>query len=540
MMGDNNQRDWEKSIEDEQRRRLLKGLAIGAPMASIAGCLGDGSDGTGNGNGNGDTDGEAVVDAALVGSVNIRTLEPPNAALDSTMLVIYGMFDGLVTFDRDLNVQPELATDWEVVDDTSIEFQLKEGVQFHNGEEMTGDDVKYSLEWFGDPEVQKYGFWENLDSVDVVDDYTVTINTTEPFSPLLTFLTGNTRSGGQIMPAGSGEEEFGQNPIGSGPFKFEEWEEGSHIHLSKFEDYHNDGIPTVDRVQVPLIPEQSTALSAIQAGDVNAIDRVPTESLGELESNQDVDLHVTEGALAYRMMMFNNTSEPFDDANVRLAFAKAFSSEDIVSSVMDGEAIVAKGPIPPSHSMYSDDLPNHQEYDPEAAVQLIEDSSYSLSEIQDMGIETLTWGSGFWFQFGQVASRQMNDTFDMNISVNSTTYESAFSQVQELSYDMVTWGWRGLAAADAYIYQYHSEGGRNQYRGYSNPDVDELAEQARAEFDPDEQREIYREAQDIIARKAADAFIFYPNEYVATSGVQGYKMSPQINYILNFSEVTLE
>ncbi|WP_435335797.1 ABC transporter substrate-binding protein [Haloarchaeobius sp. TZWWS8] len=517
------------------RRETLKQIGGGLALATLAGCMGgDSSEQTSKGDsptGGSASGGSSKLRAALVGSVNIRTFDPPNVSLDATMRALYGVYEGLTTYDENMGVQPQLATEWEKVDDTSIRFTLKEGVTFHDGSEMTAEDVKFSLERYASPDVQKYSYWSTLESVEVEGDHEVVITTEMPFAPLLSFLTGNSRSGGHIMPKGSSPEDLSTQPVGTGPYQFESYQEQSKIVLSKFDDYHVDGVPHVDTVEVPIIPEKSTAVSALRSGDVDMIDRVPSQTLDTLRKDGDISLPTIKGGLAFRCIMFNNTTEPFDDEKVRLAFAKGFRNKDIIDNVMNGEAVNATGPIPTSHEMYSE-LPHHQKYDPERSLELIEESSYSLSEIQGMDLEMLTWGSGFWYQFAKIAATQIGATLDTEFTVTSIPYQKAFTQVDELSYDMISWGWKGLTAADSYVYQYHEDGGRNKYRGYSNDRVNELADKARSTFDPDEQREIYKEAQDIIARTAADAFIFHPNLYIAhQNSVSGFEITPQSEYI---------
>lgn len=529
------------------RRRFLKFTGAGALAPLIAGCSGDGDDTTNGTTEDQQTDSQntdqqgqsdATLTAALSGATELVSLDPPNADQSATWALVYAMMEGLVGFDNEMNLQPELATDWDYTNDTTIRFQLREDVQFHNGDEFTAEDVKFSLERVANGDFTQSGLWTPLDRVEIQDDYTVDVHTTDPYSPILTYLAGNSPGGAQILPSGAVGENFSNEPIGTGPFQLESWETQESVTLNRFDEYWGE-TAQLESVELPIIGEGSTAVSAIQAGDIHMMNRLPLQSVDTIQQASDVTLGQAPG-LTFRMVLFNHDTEPFDDRDVRMAFAKSVDKNVALQAAWFDQGDPSKGPIPVAHSMYSSDLEDHQAFDPDEAASLIDQSGYSVSEINEMGLEVLTWGSDLWYQFSQVVADQVSQNLGIEVGVNSKTFGSTFSDMENQSFDLVSWGYRGFTAADQYMFSYVSDSSRNAYRGYSNEEYDNLVLEARAEMDPDSRREIYLEAQNVLGQDAADINLVHADMLEAyRNSVQNYSTSPQTDYAHDFNQVTL-
>lgn len=300
------------------RRRFLKYTGAGALAPLLAGCSSGGDEST---SGSAQNQQGAALTAALSGATELVSLDPVNADQSATWALVYSMMEGLVGFDNEMNLQPELATDWESVSDTTIRFQLREDVQFHNGDDFTAEDVKFSLERVANGDFTQSGLWGPLNRVEIQDNYTVDVQLTEPYSPLLTYLAGNSPSGGQILPSGAVGENFGNEPIGTGPFQLESWETQDSVTISKFDNYWGE-TAQIEIINLPIISEGSTAVSAIQAGDSHMMNRLPLQNVDMVKQSSNVTLGQAPG-LTFRMVLFNHNTEPFGDRDVRMAFAKA-------------------------------------------------------------------------------------------------------------------------------------------------------------------------------------------------------------------------
>jgi peptide/nickel transport system substrate-binding protein len=269
------------------------------------------------------------------------------------------------------------------------------------------------------------------------------------------------------------------------------------------------------------------------------MNRLPLQSVETINQASNVTLGQAPG-LTFRMVLFNHNTEPFGVRDVRMAFAKAVDKEIALQAAWFNQGGPAKGPIPEAHSMYSSDLEDHQAFNPDEATSLIEQSDYSVSEINEMGLEVLTWGSGLWYQFSQVVADQVSQNLGIDLGVNSKTFGSTFSDMENQSFDLVSWGYRGFTAADQYMYAYVSDSSRNSYRGYSNEEYDNLVLDARAEMDPESRRDIYLEAQNILGQDAADINLVHADMLEAyRNSVQNYSTSPQTDYAHDFNGVTL-
>lgn len=233
---------------------LLCGMLAGCGPTGSSSTTTDGSD-------------DGAKDTLIVAIPESPTyMDPMVQASIGTYRVTTQMFDRLVMMDNDMNLVPGLAESWEVIDDTTTVFHLRQGVKFHNGEEMTSEDVKYSLErCIANPGVN-YNYLI-IESITCDDDYTVTIKTSAPFNALLYRLSLDAAS---IIckSADTSAEEFNKNPVGTGPFKFVSWELGGDVVLEAFEDYWG-GAPAVKRVIFRTIPEALNRTIGLETGEVD-------------------------------------------------------------------------------------------------------------------------------------------------------------------------------------------------------------------------------------------------------------------------------
>ncbi|RKJ48572.1 ABC transporter substrate-binding protein, partial [Butyricicoccus sp. 1XD8-22] len=192
--------------------------------------------------------------------------------------VATSVFEGLIDRDVNLELQPGLAESWEYLDDKTLQFKLRQGVTFHNGEPFNADAVKFTFDRLLGEQGQagpQYSNYNSIDSVEVNDEYTVTfhLNTVDPV--LLTKLASY---GAVIVPPQyiqeNGEEHFDNNPVGTGPFKMTGYKRDQEIVLEKNEDYWKEGLPKLDKVTFKVIPEASTRLAELQTGTIDIMKRV--------------------------------------------------------------------------------------------------------------------------------------------------------------------------------------------------------------------------------------------------------------------------
>jgi peptide/nickel transport system substrate-binding protein len=298
----------------------------------------------------------------------------------------------LVRITLDYEIIPWLAESWEQVDETTWRFNLRQGVKFHNGDDFNAEAAKWSID--------KSNRWFPLfppDAVTVIDDNTLEITTSRPFWYMAEALSHPSYA--MYSPAG----EPGVNPIGTGPFMLDEYQQNEFIRMVKFDDYWGD-VAKVDAVTLRFIPDNGARVLALQAGDVDMILPVPRDNVTQVEAMADIDLY-TSKPIGYWAIYFatKNQEPPFDlldDVRLRQAINYALDRETIVNQVYDGFAEVAVSLTPPTVSTEIDANVTGFTYDPERSLELFADAGWTDSDgdgILDKDGEplTLTLVSGF-------------------------------------------------------------------------------------------------------------------------------------------------
>ena len=251
-------------------------------------------------------------------------------------------YNTLFKSDIEMNPVPDLVEDYENISESEWEFTIKTGVKFHDGSEMTVEDVKASLEWAkGFPEVSLYN--DDIVSVDIVDDDTIKITTPGPDAMLLSNLCHH---GNAIVPKAliDSGHDFNTEPIGTGPYKFVEWNRGDSVVFEAFEDYF-DGAPAIKNMTWKVIPEGSSRTIALEAGEIDFIVEVEAMDSDRLKGNEELEVIQYE-ATNESWLMMNNEKPQFQNQNVRHAINSAINKDDIVTVAFNGLAVPAISQCP--------------------------------------------------------------------------------------------------------------------------------------------------------------------------------------------------
>ena len=355
-------------------------------------------------------------------------------------------YNGLFKMDDTLTPVPDLVESYENTSDTEWVFHLKQGVLFHNGEEMTAKDVKASLELCKEsPEVSQYG--AATQSVEVVDDYTVKVTTAGPQSGLLSNLTHH---GNFILPADLIESghDFNKEPIGTGPYKLVAWNRGESLEFEAFEDYFGGAAP-IKQIIWKIIPEGSSRTMALEAGEVDMIIEVETADLTRLSETEGVSLF-SEAATAHNFMMINNEIAPFNNIDFRKAIASAIDKEAIVHVAVNGNATVTDAMVPDCFpGTTAEGAPT---YDPEAAKAYLEASGLAPEEC---GF-TLICSDDTKLRAGQVIQSSLKENLGIDIQLESMDLATYLDRTASGDYEAAMGGYQ---ASDLLAYAmgvYHS------------------------------------------------------------------------------------
>ena len=316
---------------------------------------------------------------------DVATLDPAIGYDWQNWSMIKSLFDGLMDYvPGTTELRPGLAESYEISDDgMTFTFTLRSGVTFHNGREMTAEDVKYSLDRVTTPATQSpgAGFFasiagfdaisdgsaDTLSGVEVVDPSTVRITLSRPDATFLHVMALNFAS---IVPKEAVDEfgtDFGKNPVGTGAFKLDEWTIGQRLVFAKNEDYWRDGVPYLDGVTFEVGQEPIVALLRLQQGEVDVPgDGIPPAKFQEVMGDPDQAARVVEGGQLHTGYITLNVGiEPLDKLEVREAINMAINKERI-TQIINGRAVPATQPLPPSMPGYTDGYDGYA-YDPEGA-----------------------------------------------------------------------------------------------------------------------------------------------------------------------------
>ncbi|OKH86357.1 ABC transporter substrate-binding protein [Thalassospira sp. TSL5-1] len=495
----------------------------------------------------GTADAQTPPGVLLVGQIaEPKSLDPAADTAVNDFRILVNMYDGLVRYkDGTLEVEPDLAKSWTISDDGKVyTFKLREGVTFHDGTPFNAEAVKYNFDRMLDEKHPQHDtgpfplafFFSAIDKIDVVDDLTVTFTLKEPYAPFLSNLAYPT--GLMVSPTAVKKygKDFGRHPVGTGPFKFEEWESNSKVVVTRNDDYW-DGAPKLDAVVFRPITDANTRIAELMAGGIDLMVEVPPDNLGQLESDANFTVYQQAGPHLW-FLILNTKDGPFKDKRVRQAINYAINKKALVDNVLQGTADIAAGPTPPAFAWAYDKSLQPYPYDVEKAKKLIDEAGASGKEVTFYVTEG---GSGMLDPIPMGAAIQA-DLAKVGLKVKIETYEwnTFLGKVNpglEGKADMAEMAWM-TNDPDTLPYlalrtdAWPDKGGFNSGY-YSNPKVDELLEKARTSTDQNERAKLYREMQQIVHDDAPWAFIAnWKQNAVTSAAVKGFKLQPSFFLLL--------
>lgn len=434
-------------------------------------------------------------DIVVAVDADVDTLHPTDFSTTVELGVLNQIYDTLLYYSPDGTKDPEprIAESYEISDDgLDYTFHLRDDVTFHDGTPVTADDVVFSIELYKASEYQGSQI-SMLSSVEATDEHTVVCHLDAPYSPFLQGICSPMIASKAYYE--SSEDDFVNNPIGTGPYKFVSRAKGSNIKLEANEDYYR-GAPEIKEVTFEVIPDSSTKAIALQTGEVNFAE-IDSATKPQLEANPAITIaEVPTSTFSYIAM--NTEKEPFNDVKVRQAINYAIDRDNLVAVCYDGEAEVNSNICAKERFGYSDDQFQYT-YDPEKAKELLAEAGietpYDLGEI--LVAE----------KYSNLATVIQNDlkAVGLDVTISVKEFNSYISDLQNGSYGITALNMTlegdtqtlEMAFTTDYI------GIANNAR-YSDEEMDKLFEQARTETDNDKRAEVFNE----IFTKAQDEAIY--------------------------------
>ncbi|ETX16285.1 ABC transporter substrate-binding protein [Roseivivax halodurans JCM 10272] len=445
------------------------------------------------------------------------------------------VWDGLIYRDPETNEYVgNLATSWEWVDDTTLEFKLREGVTFHNGEPFNADDVVYTVNYVAKEEngvkTQRNVNW--MESAEKIDEYTVRINLKDKFPAAIEFLSGPVSMYPDEYYAEAGPSGMGLKPVGTGPYKVVDVTPGQHFVLEKNEDYHDSpkGEPEITNIDIRTIPDVNTQMAEIFSGSLDFIWQVPADQAEKLATmDQFTVANASTMRVGYLQMDAAGRSgedNPFTNAKVRAAVNHAINRQELVDALLKGESTVINTACFPSQFGCAQDVTSY-EYDPEKARELLAEAGYP---------------DGFETEFYAYRDRQYAEaivSYLGEVGIETDFKMLQYSALRELNMDgevpisFQTWGSYSINDASAMVSQYFKHGTLDSAR---DDQLLEWLDVADSSTDPETRVEYYTKALQRIADEAYWAPMFsYNTNYVFTKEVT-YEPTP--DEVLRFVDMS--
>ena len=451
-------------------------------------------------------------------------LDPNTSSNFSALQGYEHVYESLTGYDERTNIVPALAERWETPNDTTYVFHLRKGVKFHNGQEMTGADVAYSLERGLD---EKTGSpWRSLltpiKSIEVKDPHTVQVNLNAPYPGLLGALAVLRNSG--IFPK---DWDKNNNPklqaVGTGPFKLKEFVPTDNLTFERNADYWDKGRPKVDGLTFKVMLDQNARIAALRSGQIQY---ATIDAQGAEQLKGQAGIQVLSSPSAWLTTHpFNASRKPFDDKRVRQALRMAVDTNEVIQKAVFGAGVpsgaIANGfgdwALPVSDLKYT-------KPDIEGAKKLLAEAGHPN------GFATTILCSPQYPEF--VATSLVCQEAWKKIGVDAKveqvewgTYVKRASKAGEFDFDIGATAFTFRPDPDGYVFQYYKTGAETN-TGYSNPKMDELLDQARTTTDQAKRKQLYIEIQKIAEDEVLWMYWYVKNNIEAvTDKVGGYKQS---------------
>ncbi|KUI23416.1 ABC transporter substrate-binding protein [Mycobacterium sp. GA-1285] len=451
--------------------------------------------------------------AAIAGEPD--QLDPHKTSAYFSFEVLENVFDTLVEPDADLQMRPALAESWEVSpDQLSWTFHLRPGVTFHDGSPFTAEDVVFSYRRIIDERLANVDKFSAVVDVRAVDPLTVVIRVEHPTPNLLTNIGGF--KGMAIVQRRNVETgQIATHPVGTGPFAFQSHKSGDSITLTGNPAYWGPA-PKVAGVTFRFISEPSTALSALQAGEIDWTDAVPTQRVAQLRDDDSLHLEVTPSN-DYWYLALNEAHKPWDDMRARRAVAYGIDRNAIVQATSYGTAAANQLAIPKGNPWYA--AYDRYRYDTDTAERLLDEAG-----VGDVDLDMLVTSE---YPETVTAAQVIADNLaPLGITVNIRTVDFAtwLDEQNSGNFDMLMMGWLGNIDPDDFYYAQHHTNGTSNAQKYSNPEVDRLIDAGRVETDRQARFELYRRAATIIADEVSYLYLYNPSVIQAWgTNLSGYE-----------------
>lgn len=487
-------------------------------VVALGGCAGDTGESSEDKSSN--TTGEATYGGSVVVGVqqDIDSLDPHKATAAGTKEILFNIFEGLVKVDENGSLINAVASDHKISDDGLVyTFTLRENVKFHNGNKVTAEDVKYSLERASGllDGTALISTLKTIQSVDIVDEQTVQVTVGSANTELIySFVAA-------IIPAGSGEDAEG-TPVGTGPFSFASYKPQEGIVVKKHADYWQEGLPYLDEVTFKIINSPDTALIDLQGGSIDIYPYLTDSQANELKDTFQI---LAAPSNVVQALFLNNAEAPLDNVKVRQAICYALDKDSVNEFVMGGNGTPVSSAMLPTLKDYYVELNDMYGTGAniEKAKQLLTEAGYPNGI--DLEI-TVPSNYEVHVQTAEVIAEQLKAA-GINATINPVEWNTWLEDCYNGRKYQTTISGITCDATPGYLLTRFQTDSSKNFVNFANAKYDELYVKAQNSLDLKEKADYYKQIQTILCEEAGSAFIQVPPITIAMKqNLGGYKFYP--------------
>lgn len=433
-------------------------------------------------------------------------LDPTAGAAEAIDIVVYqNVFEGLTQIDQNGAVQPDLAESWTVSEDgLSYTFKLHDGVTFHDGTSFDADDVKFTFDRvLAEDSVNAHkALYTDISAVEVVDPLTVKFTLSHQDGMFLF----NLGRGDAVIVAPESADNNANEPIGTGPFAFVQWDRGSRVILERYEPYWGNK-PALTKATYVFISDTATMTNALLAGDIDGTNNFAAEALPVFENNPQFKVLVgtTEGET---ILATNNKKPPFDKLEVRQAMAHAINRDEIIAGATYGYGVPIGTHFAPHHPYYLD-LTNTYPYDPEAAKKLLAEAGFPDGFSATLKLPPVAYAT----LSGQIIASEF-----AKVGIKLELINMEWAQWLEDVYTNKDYDLTIVSHVEPFDIGIYAD--PNYYFNYDNPEVQKLNGELNATVDDAKRKALAQQIETIIAKDAVNGYLFE----LAQTGVWNAKL----------------
>ncbi|GAA0245135.1 ABC transporter substrate-binding protein [Haladaptatus pallidirubidus] len=512
-----------------KRRRLLQGLG-GAGIAALAGCTGSQKNQQNQQSNSGGTLTLAQVKSPLEFDPIVLNDVPSAQVADR-------IFEGLYTYDSGINVVPHMATGEPEVRNNGQTYivEMQEGIKFQNGDPVTFEDVKYSFEAPVNEETENAAELNMIQNISKEGDRRVKFDLKYPYGPFMNSLTWS------IVPKSvreNNKEQFNkQNPVGSGPFQFEEWQEGNFTRITRWNDYWGEPMPNLAEIEFRPIEEPTTRMTSLQTNESDVIEEIPPKLWQQVQNMGDTNIESVVG-MGYFYLAFNCQNGPTTDPKVREAIDYCFDMDQAVSNFVEPSGVRQYSPLPEQIAkQWGMPLERWKNIahgkDVDQAKTMLDDAD---SVPDNWNANIIVPPDDKREQLGVTVANGLKEA-GYNANVQRLDWGAFLDQYvsgDPNDYNMYTLGWSGTPDPDAFTYYFFTEEAHGTTDGTFYNGVNEQINQARRSADRQERKQLYQEAITKVLEDRAHLPAYnMKNSYGMKGNVNGFKAHPVLSFVVS-------